>query len=236
MGDPPVRSSWDGGRGNDWQARRDDISMSYPRPAFRLASPSQPRLNRLALASIVFALLWGFGIGSLLAVAFGVVAKRQIRRRRQSGRRMASIGIALGAIGLVTTAVAAILIVFFDDNTSVGDQAALNDVAAAPCAIDPATGTISAALTVTNSTDIASNYLITLEIAGPDDDTAGYAFAHVGNLAPGAVAQAVATSNVAEPATPVCTVTTVSRYAAPGATPASTSAPADTNATPTPTS
>ena len=129
--------------------------MSYPRPAFRLASPSQPRLNRLALASVVFAILWGFGIGSLLAIAFGVVAKKQIRRRRQSGRRMANVGIVLGAIGLITTAVAGLLIVFFDDSGSVGDEAAVADVVIATCAVDPATGTVSAGLTITNSTSVA---------------------------------------------------------------------------------
>ena len=236
MGDPPARSSWDGGGGNSWQGRSSDISMSYPRPAFRLASPSHPRLNRLALASVVFALLWGFGIGSLLAVAFGVVAKRQINRRRQSGRRLASVGIVLGAVGLLTTAVAGVLIVFFDDSTSVGDKAALADVAAAPCAINQQTGTVAATLTITNSTATVSNYLITLEILDADSKHAGYAFAHVAEVAPGAAVQTVATSTVREPVTPVCEVTTVSRYAAPGATPQTTVATTGAPAASTPTS
>jgi hypothetical protein len=202
------------------------MSMSYPRPAFRLASPSQPRLNRLALASVIFALLWGFGIGSLLAVIFGVVAKRQIRRRRQSGRTMASVGIVLGAIGLLTTAVAGVLIVFFDDSGSVGDKAAAADVvAAAPCAIDAATGTVSAALTVTNGAGVLSNYLITLDVAGADGKSAGEAYATASLVAPGAAVQVVATSDIKEVPTPTCTIAKVTRYAAPGAVTDSTAAP-----------
>ena len=217
MADPPERSSWQG-RGSNWQGRTGDMSMSYPRPAFRLASPSQPRLNRLALASVIFALLWGFGIGSLLAVAFGIVAKRQIRRRRQSGRTLASVGIVLGAIGVVTTAVAGLLVVFFDDSGTVGDEAAAADIAVAPCAVDPTTGRVTATVTVTNSTDIASNYLITLDVADGTGASAGEAYATASLVPPGAAVQVVATSDIEQLVTPVCSVATVTRYAAPGAT------------------
>lgn len=234
MSDPPSRSSWEG-QGSGWQGRTSDYSMSYPRPAFRLASPSQPRLNRLALASVIFALLWGFGIGSLLAIAFGVVAKRQIRRRRQSGRRMASVGIVLGAIGLLTTAVAGVLIVFFDDSGSPGDEAAVADVVVASCATDPATGTVSAALTVTNSAAIVANYLITLDVVETGDKVLGEAYATASQVAPGAAVSVVAASDVQQAVAPSCTVASVTRYASPGAVApdaATTVAPAETTVAP----
>jgi len=224
MSDPPPRSTWEG-QSSDWRGKTSDYSMSYPRPAFRLASPSQPRLNRLALASVIFAVLWIFGIGSFLAIVFGVVAKRQIRRRRQSGRRMASVGIVLGAIGLVTTAVAAILIGFFDDSSTPGDEAAVADISVASCAVDPATGAVSAALTVTNSASVTSNYLITLEVAAAGGDQAGEAYATASQVAPGAAVSIVASSDLKQVAGPICTVSTVTRYSSPGAVdPAATTA------------
>ena len=180
-------------------------------------------------------MLWAFGIGSLLAIAFGVVAKKQIRRRRQSGRRMASVGIVLGAIGLVTTAVAGLLIVFFDDSGSVGDEAATADVVIATCAVDPATGTVSAGLTITNSTSVVSNYLITLDIAEGAGEALGEAYATASQIAPGMAVSVIAASDVAQVASPTCTVATVTRYAAPGAVdPAATTvAPAATTPPPT---
>jgi hypothetical protein len=55
------------------------------------------------VASLVLGLLWIAGLGSLLAVIFGGVAKRQIRESngRQGGLGMATAGIVLGIVGLV---------------------------------------------------------------------------------------------------------------------------------------
>lgn len=59
-----------------------------------------PGRNSLALASIVLAVLWIGGLGSLLAVISGRMAKRQIRNRREGGEGLATAGIALGVVGL----------------------------------------------------------------------------------------------------------------------------------------
>jgi hypothetical protein len=143
------------------------------------------------------------------------------------------VGIVLGVLGLVTTAVAGGLIVFVDDDGDVGDAAAEADVVVAPCGVDPGTGTVAATLTVTNSTATTSNYLITLTVAEAEGDTVGRAYATASQVGPGAVVQVAASSDVDQVAAPTCVVETVTRYPAPGAVEVSTSAPASTSVAPT---
>jgi hypothetical protein len=58
--------------------------------------------NGLAIASLVLGILWFCGVGAILALVFGYIAKGQIDRSegRQSGRGMAIAGIVLGWIGI----------------------------------------------------------------------------------------------------------------------------------------
>jgi hypothetical protein len=58
------------------------------------------RTNGLAIASMVLGILWLYWVGSILALIFGYVAKRQIRERGESGGGMATAGIVLGWIGV----------------------------------------------------------------------------------------------------------------------------------------
>ena len=68
----------------------------YPPPA-----PS-PGVNGLAVASLVLGILWLYWIGSILALVFGYIAKRQIRERSQGGAGLATAGIVLGWVGVGT--------------------------------------------------------------------------------------------------------------------------------------
>jgi len=54
----------------------------------------------MAVASMVLGILWIYWIGSILALVFGYIAKRQIRERGESGGGMATAGIVLGWIGV----------------------------------------------------------------------------------------------------------------------------------------
>jgi hypothetical protein len=65
--------------------------------------PGQPATsgtNGLAIASLVLGILWLWGVGSILAVVFGHVGKKQIRERGQGGNGLATAGLVLGYLGI----------------------------------------------------------------------------------------------------------------------------------------
>lgn len=64
---------------------------------------AQRSTNGLSVAALVLGIVWLGGIGSVLALIFGLVARRQIRGSggRQSGSGMATAGIVLGIVGIV---------------------------------------------------------------------------------------------------------------------------------------
>ena len=71
----------------------------YPPPYGYPYAPPQ-RTNGMAIASMVLGILWLYWIGSVLALVFGYIAKRQIQERGESGGGMATAGIVLGWIGV----------------------------------------------------------------------------------------------------------------------------------------
>jgi len=81
------------------------IRRSGPARDQRRGQPVSARRNRLAIASLVLAILWLGGLGSLIAVVLAWVALTRIRRRSPDtgGAGLARIGLALGIIGLVVT-------------------------------------------------------------------------------------------------------------------------------------
>ncbi|MGI8677823.1 MAG: DUF4190 domain-containing protein [Jatrophihabitans sp.] len=90
-----------------------------PGPAFPPAYgyPSSVGTNGLAIASLVLGILWLYWIGSILALILGLVARSQIKQRRQPGDGLAIAGIILGIIG-VATLVIFIVFVIVAVNTS----------------------------------------------------------------------------------------------------------------------
>lgn len=79
-----------------------------PQPAYGppgyYAGPPGPTpwsTNGLAIASLILAILWLGGVGSLLAIVFGHVSKRQIRKRPQRGDGLALAGLIIGYLGFV---------------------------------------------------------------------------------------------------------------------------------------
>jgi hypothetical protein len=80
------------------------FAPSYaPPPGYGLPPVGQTT-NGLAVASMVLGIVWVFGIGSILAVIFGFVARKQIKDSggRESGGGMALAGIILGLVGVAS--------------------------------------------------------------------------------------------------------------------------------------
>ena len=74
--------------------------ISYP-----VVATVRPRTDGLAVASMVLGILWVFGLGSILAVIFGHVSLRNVKRDPLlRGKGMAIAGLVLGYIGVATLA------------------------------------------------------------------------------------------------------------------------------------
>jgi hypothetical protein len=69
-----------------------------PPPGYPYAAPRST--NGLAIASLVLGILWLYWIGSVLALVFGYMARKQIRERGDDGAGLATAGIVLGWIGV----------------------------------------------------------------------------------------------------------------------------------------
>jgi hypothetical protein len=69
-----------------------------PPPGYPFAAPRST--NGLAIVSLVLGILWLYWIGSVLALVFGYMARKQIRERGDDGAGLATAGIVLGWIGV----------------------------------------------------------------------------------------------------------------------------------------
>lgn len=83
-------------------------------PAGWVRPNATSKVNGLAIASLVLGILWLYWIGSILAVIFGAVARRQISDSQgmQSGGGMATAGLVLGLVGMGTLAAIVIIGLF----------------------------------------------------------------------------------------------------------------------------
>jgi len=68
--------------------------------------------NGMAVASLILGIVWIYWIGSVLALVFGYMARRQIAERGEGGAGLATAGIVLGWIG-VGVLVAMVLVFVF---------------------------------------------------------------------------------------------------------------------------
>jgi hypothetical protein len=84
-------------------------SRSNGQPAYAMMTPVRAT-NGLAVASLVLGIVWVYWVGSILALIFGLVARKQIKERAQGGDGMAIAGIVLGIVGIGVLAIVILLV------------------------------------------------------------------------------------------------------------------------------
>jgi hypothetical protein len=79
----------------------------YPQPGYPIPRPT----NGFAIASLVLGIIWIYWVGSILALIFGYIARKQIRERNESGDGMAIAGIVLGWVGIGVLVIVLIFVI-----------------------------------------------------------------------------------------------------------------------------
>jgi hypothetical protein len=173
--------------------------------------PERTRFNGFALLSLVSALVWVCGLGSVVAVIFAVLALIQIGAVHQRGRLIALAGLVLGVVGI---AAAATLFVFdggSDSATPLSTPVAFGEVIVTSCALDAA-GNGVAIVRVVNLNGESVTYDIT--VAFQTGDQRGVARAETDVLGPDASEMVTVVSETEFTQAPVCTLQDTVRYAA----------------------
>jgi len=82
------------------------MQPGMPPPGYYYPPPyaQKQSTNGFSIASMVLGIIWLYGIGSILALVFGYIARGQIKRSngREGGNGMAIAGIVLGWVGIGT--------------------------------------------------------------------------------------------------------------------------------------
>lgn len=82
----------------------------YGYPPSGYMAPPAATTNGFAIASLVSSLV-SCGIGSILAVIFGIIAMRQIKQTGQAGHGLALAGLIIGSLGLAAAVIYIIIMI-----------------------------------------------------------------------------------------------------------------------------
>jgi hypothetical protein len=72
---------------------------TFSAPSIVVKQSSSSEFHGMAIASMVMGIVWLYGVGSILALVFGYMAKREIARTGPRGIGMSTAGIVLGWVG-----------------------------------------------------------------------------------------------------------------------------------------
>ena len=74
--------------------------------------------NGLAIASMILGIVWLYWIGSLLALIFGYISRRQIKQSGEKGAGFAVAGIVLGWVGVGFLVIAIFAVIAASNQTT----------------------------------------------------------------------------------------------------------------------
>jgi len=168
-------------------------SSTPPPPPYPAGAPPtfrQQSMNGLAIASLVLGILWLYWLGSILALVFGYIARKQIDRSNgnEKCRGLATAGIVLGwvGIGLAVVGIVVGIFVFAAGNThSSGNVPSVNSTSQSQdCSAEK--DTLSTALEAykaeTGAYPTSMSQLTTGQYALLRTAPADYAFDSLGNV------------------------------------------------------
>jgi Domain of unknown function (DUF4190) len=98
---PPVQPS-----PGYWQPADGQSYPAQPQPYGTMPMARPPKTNGTAIASLVLSLVWLGGLGSLLAIIFGISSRSAIKKSQgqQTGEGLALAGLIIGILGLLGSA------------------------------------------------------------------------------------------------------------------------------------
>jgi Domain of unknown function (DUF4190) len=96
-------------------------TLGAPPPPPPPGTVARAKVSSYAVASLVLGLVWLCGVGSVLAVVFGIMGIRQVNRAegRLTGKGLAVAGLVLGILGVALVVAS---LVFGEDTTATGPR------------------------------------------------------------------------------------------------------------------
>jgi hypothetical protein len=175
--------------------------------------PTPVRTSGAAIASLVLALVWICGIGSLAAIILGIVGISATKAGARKGRGMAIAGLVLGVVGLVATVGTSVALWAVADETVITQADELDDVEIADCS-RASDGRGLVLLDITNDTSKDSDYFIVVSFRA-SSSTVEATGDIVSEVAPGeTVRTAISTVEpLVGSAAPTCSLSLVQRTA-----------------------
>jgi hypothetical protein len=91
---------WNGAAWSDFAPPAAPIDYGLGAPMAPAPTAQQVGVTGFGIAALVLGLLWMYGVGSILAIIFGVLGRKQCDRGERNGRGLATAGLVLGIVGL----------------------------------------------------------------------------------------------------------------------------------------
>jgi hypothetical protein len=154
-------------------------------PPFATAGPPRvDKFNGFAIASLVLAIVWLCGLGTILGLVFGFVALSQIKQTGERGRALAISGIVLSFATMLLFVVGALLLALISDDVKEEAAVERRDVEIVRCGRADS-GQVQARLQITNNSSKTSRYELVVEFRRANDEKFADEDAEIAGVEPG---------------------------------------------------